>query len=688
MRNGTRLAMLVGVPVLLIAVGAVLAALVWMQQRSDLAVEQAGSDTRRTAAGTAAVTAQAPAPAVAGRQAVPVRRGSIAEQLSLNGRVAASDEVSLGFAQPGRIETVAVKPGDLVEAGQLLVESDASLIERDLVAARGRLELGSLRFEQAQQSTQARQRDAERRKSTDATRREEGVRGAESALRRAQADYDRVKAGASPAERRAAETAVSNATAALERAEAEYYRAFTPNEIEIRQADQTAATARLNLQKAEADLAKAGQPDPEVIRAAERELQTAQTAYARAVADISRLTQPDPSQLAEAERELYRAEVNLRAAQSQRTTDRASRAARESSVINAQLALEAARERLDKVRAGAPEFEVQSAQRGLIAARQAVDQARERLDRSRAAPPQLSVDQAQNAVETARLAVEAADYRAAVLRAGPPEDTVARLASSVQQAQASLLSARQQLNDLNARPARAELQDAEERLALAQQAVERARADAEQEVAQEVDTSAYDLQVIERSIAQDRAQVEKLEQQLATARLRAPFAGTVSGIKVRAGDPFEAERPIIILARPGDPVLRADIAERDANRLSIGQRAVARFEEGFAGEIDATVDAVMEGDGGFGRVAQFQAVWPSPVPPLGMPVQIAITLREKDNVLLVPQRAIRSAGTRRFVEVQDGPNRTMTDVEVGIVANGQAEIVNGLRQDQLVLVGP
>jgi hypothetical protein len=38
--------------------------------------------------------------------------------------------------------------------------------------------------------------------------------------------------------------------------------------------------------------------------------------------------------------------------------------------------------------------------------------------------------------------------------------------------------------------------------------------------------------------------------------------------------------------------------------------------------------------------------------------------------------------------VMDGQNRTMTDVEIGIVSNGQAEVVNGLRQDQLVLVNP
>jgi multidrug efflux pump subunit AcrA (membrane-fusion protein) len=89
-----------------------------------------------------------------------------------------------------------------------------------------------------------------------------------------------------------------------------------------------------------------------------------------------------------------------------------------------------------------------------------------------------------------------------------------------------------------------------------------------------------------------------------------------------------------------------------------------------------------------GKTVQLGAVWPEPSPTIGTPVQVIVTLREKDNVLLIPQKAIRSAGARRFVEVMDGQNRTMTDVEIGIVSNGQAEVVNGLRQDQLVLVNP
>jgi multidrug efflux pump subunit AcrA (membrane-fusion protein) len=83
----------------------------------------------------------------AGRQTVAVRRGRIAERLSLNGRVAAMEEVPITFPGLGRVESVAVKPGDTVEQGQVLLFAETTEIERELSAARARLELGSLRLE-------------------------------------------------------------------------------------------------------------------------------------------------------------------------------------------------------------------------------------------------------------------------------------------------------------------------------------------------------------------------------------------------------------------------------------------------------------------------------------------------------------------------------------------------------------
>ena len=83
-------------------------------------------------------------------------------------------------------------------------------------------------------------------------------------------------------------------------------------------------------------------------------------------------------------------------------------------------------------------------------------------------------------------------------------------------------------------------------------AARRAQADAQAEPEPEKDTTDFDLQVLERGLAQDRSQVESLERQLAQTRLRAPFSGTISSVKVRSGDNFEAERAVVTMARPGE----------------------------------------------------------------------------------------------------------------------------------------
>jgi RND family efflux transporter MFP subunit len=701
MRSGTRLGVLVGLPVLLLAVGVVLAALLWLQRQGDSSIEQALVDARRAGGARAAESAtgastspasqaQAASQAVTGgRQAVPVRRGPIVEQLTLTGRVAAADEVLLGFGVTGRIESVLVKPGDAVQEGQLLMEAESTTVQRELTAARSRVEVGVLRAEQVQQQAQARRRDADRRLVAEAARKEGAIRETESALRRAQADYERVKVGAPPAERRAAESAVQSAQLSYDAALAEYNRAFSgPGDIEMRQAEQAITSARINLARAEELLQKLAGPDPAELRSAEREMMAAQNSYARAVAAVEKVSRPDRVALSAAERDVQRAELGLRSAQATKTSDRSSRIQKEVAIRTAQLELQDARDRLQAVRQGPSPAEIDAVRRDMLAARQEVETARLRLEEVRRGPSPLEVERATADVEGARLAVAEAEQKAASLAAGPAPDMAARLAVTVQQAQASLESARAGLTDVNARPSRNELQDAEERLASAQLAVERAQADAQLEPEAEKDATDFDLQVLERSLAQDRSQVESLERQLAQTRLRAPYSGTISSVKLRAGDPFEAERAVITLARPGAPVLRAEVTERDAGRLATGQRAVVRLEAGEGGEFDATVDSVLEGENGLGRTLQLSALWPEPSPSLGTPVQVIVTLREKDNVLLIPQKSIRSAGARRFVEVVDGQNRTMTDVEIGIVSNGVAEVVNGLRQDQLVLVNP
>src|SRR5581483_9243748 len=126
------------------------------------------------ATGTAAAgtpTAAATGRAGTGPRNVAVRRGPIAEVLQTNGHVSSAKEIPLAFARAGRVDTVAVQPGQSVQAGDVLVTLEAKDITKDLEAARSHLEVSMIQLQQAQ----ARQRAAEQQAQLDRTRQQDTV---------------------------------------------------------------------------------------------------------------------------------------------------------------------------------------------------------------------------------------------------------------------------------------------------------------------------------------------------------------------------------------------------------------------------------------------------------------------------------------------------------------------------------
>jgi multidrug efflux pump subunit AcrA (membrane-fusion protein) len=240
--------------------------------------------------------------------------------------------------------------------------------------------------------------------------------------------------------------------------------------------------------------------------------------------------------------------------------------------------------------------------------------------------------------------------------------------------------------ELANRPTRAELHDAEERVVAAQVALERVRAEPPP-VVDESDPGAYDRVALEKSLEQDRSQVATLEQQLSGMTLRAPFAGIVSSLQVRPGDPVDRGVQVLAIARPGDPIVNADVNRDDAARITIGQRATVQGEGAATTPLEATVIGLIDGPAGVGQTAQLKVAWQQPPPAYGAAVQALVTVLEKNNVLLIPQRAVRSSGQRRYVEYMEGDARRTVDVSLGIAGGGEVEVLSGLREGQIILAG-
>jgi RND family efflux transporter MFP subunit len=613
---------------------------------------------------------------------VAVRRGAITEVLQVAGRVAGQEEVPLSITTPGRVQGVLVKPGQGVTEGQMLLETDGRLIQRDLSAARARMESDTLRLRQAQAQAQARQADENRSRQLNRTSAQRALSDAEAVLVRARAELEKVRAGASAADREGAEGAVAVAQAAVAKAETDLGRLNGgPNSAEVAAAEQALTSARLTQQRAEAELARLqrGAEGP-AVRTAELAVGAAQNEQQRAQADLDALVNKDPRTISTAEREVDRARVFLQAAESTQGPGR------DVSVANARLALREAEERLAAQRQPAPAWQVDIARRNVDRARITLEGAQEQLNAARQGPDQLAIDTAQAAVDSAKLGVQNAEARLATVQAGAGGDAVAAAQTAFNAARSALSVAESRRAELLSHPTDAELKEAQARLNSAQAAFDRVRAETESQPSA-VDLTSFDLQLLEQAVESARSQVETIERELAATKLRAPFAGTVISVLVRSGDPIEPGQAVIVMSKTADAVVRADLNESAAGKVQAGQGVTVVVEGKNGASMPATIAEVITTEAGLPvAVVQLQVPEGMPRPAFGTNVQLAVSVQAKENVLLIPQKAVRTAGSRRYVEYVDGTNRRIADVQTGIASGADVEVLSGLTEGQTVLV--
>lgn len=725
----------VGLVVVTLAATIGFGATVWMSPRDVTPASVGAPDT--------AASQAAPA---RGRQTVAVRTGSIASTIALDGRVGGATESALTFQTSGSVKSIPVAVGQLVDAGQLLAEIDSAPLQQDMVAARSQLEVSSLKLQQAQAQARNQDRETASRLQTqvdqteaslrqavadqariaagpspdDVRQAESGVATAQSAAQRADSELAKLRGGPPPAELGLAEQQLASARLTLQRAQADQARLLAgPDAPSLQAAQQQVVQARVALQRAQADDAHvAAGPDPAAVRAAERDLATAQTTLLRAQAEMERVSHPDPVALAAAQRDVKRAEATLEGAKATKPS-KDSRASQQAAVTSAQLTLQDAVAKRNQLQAGPAPWEVEVARRNLASARSAVDDAGARLEVAKQGADQLTIDAARAAtgqaqlalddaeaklaalqsgpsddaqadaddkVATARAAVTAAEARYATLRAGPPPDQISQAASAASAANLTLQTAAKRLSELRSHPTEDELRDAQSHVDAATAAVERARAEAAAPRREEDDPASYDRRLLTRAFEQDQAHVDALQRQITATRLEAPFAGVVAQIKAAVGGLADPSVPAVVLAAPGEQIVGSEVASSDSRRIAPGQTATVVVND--TAELKAEVASVADGPSPETQLVRLRVNWDGAAPTFGTPARVTVVTDARDQTLIVPQKAVRTVGTRRFVDVADGSAIKTTSVTTGLTANGMVEILDGVADGQLVVVTP
>ncbi len=222
---------------------------------------------------------------------------------------------------------------------------------------------------------------------------------------------------------------------------------------------------------------------------------------------------------------------------------------------------------------------------------------------------------------------------------------------------------------------------------LAQSDYEIARANFER---QTQGAGASQLDDLRRAVENARLELQAAHETLNDTRLHAPFDGTITEVTAQTGERVGGYNPVIALADLTRLEAVADIDEIDVAEVREGQTVELRFDafpgESVKGKLTRLFPAANT-DRGATVYRAIIALDPTPLklrPGMGATVQIATV--EKTNVLRVPSRAIKNAGSQKIVVVKDGAVTRNVVIETGLSDGNQTEVLSGVPEGAVLVI--
>jgi len=187
-----------------------------------------------------------------------------------------------------------------------------------------------------------------------------------------------------------------------------------------------------------------------------------------------------------------------------------------------------------------------------------------------------------------------------------------------------------------------------------------------------------------------QASLEDARERLDGATIEAPFDGVIDRVDIKEEDTLKAEVPVMLLVDPTELEIDAIVDEIDALRVEAGQQAKilldALPEVELEGEVKAVAIVATEERG----VVNYRVVITVKPPGFelkhGLTALAEIVVAEREEVLLVPNRAIKTTNEGPVVQIVVDEKAEERKVVLGISDGQRTEIVDGLVEGETILV--
>jgi RND family efflux transporter MFP subunit len=176
------------------------------------------------------------------------------------------------------------------------------------------------------------------------------------------------------------------------------------------------------------------------------------------------------------------------------------------------------------------------------------------------------------------------------------------------------------------------------------------------------------------------------------SQILAPFDGVVADLAIQPGQMASTSTQIVLvdLSRLEAQV---NVSETDLPGIKVGQPAQATFDalpnQTFAASVAevAFVGTTTQGVVNYPVtiVLDQPGAASSQIRP-GMTASVAIVVQQRDNILLVPNRAVKTSGKQKIVTVLKDGKQTQVNVTLGMSSDTQSEVTGGLNEGDVVIV--
>jgi HlyD family secretion protein len=216
-----------------------------------------------------------------------------------------------------------------------------------------------------------------------------------------------------------------------------------------------------------------------------------------------------------------------------------------------------------------------------------------------------------------------------------------------------------------------------------------------------------DIAVAQKNLLEKEDTLKELKKNLSNYIVRTPFAGIIAKVNVEKGDSVSAGTTLATLITK-QRIAEISLNEVDVAKVKVGQKVTLTFDalpevsiSGQVSEVDA-VGTVSQGVVSYGVKIAFDTQDERIKP--GMSVTADIITDAKQDVLVLPNSAIKSQGNSYYVELVEVDNNEFRQqllanvsgtilpkppqiqaVEIGLSNDLSTEIISGLKEGDIVV---